>query len=154
MRASRSTLLLAIATIVACAEPYTPAPLPPMVDGTWSGDLLGLRLRFEIVERPAGADSRSLSGSGWLFRSDGSDSVEFDLFGFNSRNYTPPAFINFTAPAIGSQTWGQVRSRLTAPDTLRGEFILFPDSPDYPPWLSERSSGVLPIGAIWLAREQ
>jgi len=153
MRAAQSTLLLAVATIVACTEPYAPEPLPPMVEGSWTGEVRGLRLQLEIVERPDGADSRSLSGSGWLFRSDGADSVEFALFGLNSRNFTPPALFNLTAPYLGSQTWAQVRCRLISPDTLLGEFVPFPDSPDYPQWLSEVSSGVPLVVAIQLARE-
>ncbi len=114
---------------------------------------MGLHLRFEIDEVPDGANSRSLSGAGWLYRADGGDSIAFAAWGFNSRDFELPAFVNFSAHTLGSQTWGQVRARLTAPDTLRGVFLLFPESADLPQWLAEAWPGSVPDVPLVLTRE-
>ena len=113
--------LLALLSSASCVPVDGSARSPlPDVTGAWTGDVLGVRVRMQLEQRPYNnePDFGILSGSGWLVSASPAESLYVLLGGTNYRDETRPVSV-----LLGTGTdapYGQLALTPNADGTLTG----------------------------------
>lgn len=126
----------------ACVPVDDPAPRPfTDVTGDWTGEVLGVRVRMDLEQRPYNNDPDFgiLSGNGWLIFSTPAESLPVILGGTNFREETRPVSL-----VLGTGTvalYGELALTPNTDGTLSGTLRRRPD----------RLTAFSPFDASWPA---